>query len=106
LQCHIECSGNIREKKIIAADGNSILVADAAAPITKKKPAHDGNSGVTDVRKISGNNVPNLPQCNAGVAPWRAAKVRAVSHPRIVNGKEEVATWCHREMIPIGEDRN
>ena len=103
---HIKRGGNIREKKVIVADGNSILVADAAAPITKKEPAHDGNSRVMDLRKISGNSVANLPQCDACVAAWRAAKVRAVSKPGIVNGKKEVATWRHAAMIPIGEGRN
>src|SRR5882724_1004471 len=85
----VESGSDVREKKFVGSRGISVFVADAAAAVTQKKPAHDGNSGGADAGEVGGNDIPRMRRRQAGITPRGTSEVATVVEPGIIHCEKE-----------------
>src|SRR5207247_6153868 len=70
----VESGRDVREKKFVGSRGNSGFVADAAAAVTQKKPANEGNSGGADAGEVGGRDVTCMRRPQAGITQGERPK--------------------------------
>src|SRR5438445_6618774 len=85
----VESGSDVREQKFVGSRGNSVYEADAAAAVTQKKPANEGNSGGADAGEVGGHDVTCMQRRQAGITPGGTAEVAAVVEPGVIHCEKE-----------------